>query len=120
MSRHPVASRPPISSTRAPARCSAPSNSPPARCTSDLDHLQGQAMNFRSDNEVGAHPLIIEAVSRAFSSGPAFSYGADKWTEKVESRLRDIFEKPDLCAFPVTTGTAANGLALACCTPPWG
>jgi threonine aldolase len=77
-------------------------------------------MNFRSDNETGAHPSIIEAVSRAFSAGPVFSYGADKWTQQVENRLRDIFDKPDLCAFPVATGTAANVLALACCTPPWG
>jgi len=77
-------------------------------------------MNFRSDNEVGAHPAIIEAVSRAFSAGPVHSYGADEWTRRVEQRLRDLFEKPDLVAFPVATGTAANGLALACCTPPWG
>jgi threonine aldolase len=77
-------------------------------------------MNFRSDNETGAHPLIIEAVSRAFSAGPVFSYGADAWTQRVEHRLRDIFERPDLCAYPVATGTAANVLALACCTPPWG
>ncbi len=77
-------------------------------------------INLRSDNEVGAHPRIIEAVSRAFSSGPAFSYGADEWTQRVERRLRDIFEKPDLVAFPAATGTAANVMALACCTPPWG
>jgi threonine aldolase len=77
-------------------------------------------MNFRSDNEVGAHPAVIEAVGRAFSSGSAFSYGADEWTQRVESRLREIFDKPDLVAFPVVTGTAANSLALACCTPPWG
>jgi threonine aldolase len=77
-------------------------------------------MNFRSDNEVGAHPLIIEAVGRAFSSGSAFSYGEDEWTHRVERRLREIFERPDLVAFPVITGTAANSLALACCTPPWG
>jgi threonine aldolase len=77
-------------------------------------------MNFRSDNEVGAHPAIIEAVSRAFAAGPVHSYGADAWTQRVEQRLRDLFEKPDLVAFPVTTGTAANSLALACCTPPWG
>jgi threonine aldolase len=77
-------------------------------------------MNFRSDNEVGAHPLIIEAVSRAFRAGPVHSYGADEWTQKVEQRLRDIFERPGLVAFPVATGTAANVLALACCTPPWG
>src|SRR5471030_926982 len=77
-------------------------------------------MNFRSDNETGAHPAIIEAVSRAFSSGSVFSYGADPWTQKVEHRLRELFEKPDLRAYPVATGTAANVLALACCTPPWG
>jgi threonine aldolase len=77
-------------------------------------------MNFRSDNEVGAHPAIIEAVSRAFSAGPVHSYGADVWTQRVEQRLRELFEKPDLVAFPVVTGTAANSLALACCTPPWG
>lgn len=77
-------------------------------------------MNFRSDNEVGAHPAIVEAVGRAFSGGTAPSYGADAWTHKVEQRLRDLFERPDLVAFPVATGTAANVLSLACCTPPWG
>lgn len=77
-------------------------------------------MNFRSDNEVGAHPAIIEAVGRAFSSGTAPSYGADDWTQRVEQRLRDLFQRPDLVAFPVATGTAANALSLACCTPPWG
>jgi threonine aldolase len=77
-------------------------------------------MNFRSDNETGAHPAIIEAVGRAFASGSTFSYGDDPWTQNVERRLRDIFERPDLVAFPVATGTAANVIALACCTPPWG
>jgi threonine aldolase len=77
-------------------------------------------MNFRSDNEVGAHSRIVEAVGRAFASGSAPSYGADDWTHRVEHRLRDLFEKPDLVAFPVATGTAANVLSLACCTPSWG
>jgi len=78
-------------------------------------------MNFRSDNEVGAHPAVLEAVMSAFSGGgTAPSYGADEWTHRVERRLREIFEKPDLVAFPVATGTAANSLALSCCTPSWG
>jgi threonine aldolase len=77
-------------------------------------------INLRSDNEVGAHPLIIEAVGRAFTSGSAKSYGADEWTHRVEDRLRTLFERPDLVAYPVAVGTAANVLALACCTPPWG
>ena len=71
-------------------------------------------INLRSDNEVGAHPKIIEAVSRAFSSGSAFSYGADEWTQRVENRLRDIFDKPDLVAYPVGVGKAGktwSGLA---------
>ena len=77
-------------------------------------------MNFRSDNEVGAHPGIVEAVARAFAAGSAPSYGDDEWTHRVERRLRELFERPDLIAFPVATGTAANVLSLACCTPPWG
>jgi threonine aldolase len=77
-------------------------------------------MNFRSDNEAGAHPAIIDAVARAFQAGPVHSYGDDEWTHKVEDRLRDIFEKPDLAAYPVATGTAANVLAIASCCPPWG
>ena len=32
---------------------------------------RGMSMNFRSDNEVGAHPAIIEAVGRAFAGGSA-------------------------------------------------
>src|SRR5689334_13085053 len=80
---------------------------------------RGLKMNFRSDNEAGAHPAIIEAVGRAFTSGNVFSYGEDEWTQKVERRLRDIFEKPDLSAYPFATGTAANVLALACCMPRW-
>ena len=77
-------------------------------------------MNFRSDNEAGAHPAIIEAAREAFRAGPVHSYGADEWTQKVEHRLRDIFEKPDLVAYPVAVGTAANVLALACCSPLTG
>ncbi|SJZ38399.1 L-threonine aldolase [Enhydrobacter aerosaccus] len=77
-------------------------------------------MNFRSDNEAGAHPLILEAVRRAFTAGTAHSYGDDEWTHKVERRLREIFDHPGLVAYPVATGTAANVLALSCCTPPWG
>jgi threonine aldolase len=52
--------------------------------------------------------------------GSAFSYGEDDWTHRVERRLREIFERPDVVAFPVATGTAANVLALSCCTPAWG
>ena len=77
-------------------------------------------MNFRSDNEAGAHPLIIAAVGRAFASGSPAAFGEDECTRRVEQRFREVFDKPDLLAFPVITGTVANALSLACCAPPWG
>ena len=48
------------------------------------------------------------------------SYGADDWTQKVENRLRDDLREARPGGLPVATGTAANVLALACCSPPWG
>lgn len=57
-------------------------------------------MNVRSDNEAGAHPLIIDALRRAFTSGSPASFGEDEWTRRVERRLREVFDKPDLWPFP--------------------
>ena len=68
-------------------------------------------MNFRSDNEVGAHPSIIEAVSRAFSSGSAFSYGADDWTQRVRATRSAASPPPMVAAMasvPGTMGTPAR------------
>jgi len=75
-------------------------------------------MNFTSDNSYGAAPEIIEAMARA-NGGALGSYGADPLALRVEERLRAIFET-DLRVFLVTTGTAANALALASVSPPWG
>ena len=75
-------------------------------------------MNFTSDNSHGAAPEIIEAMARA-NAGALGSYGADPYAARVEDRLREIFET-DLRVFLVTTGTAANALALASVSPPWG
>lgn len=54
------------------------------------------------------------------NGGGALPYGADPWTETLQDRLREVFEAPELTAFPVATGTAANALALSCLCPPWG
>ena len=64
---------------------------------------------------------IIEAADAApCSAGPSAPMAPTRWTQKVEQRLREIFESPTCCAFPVATGTAANVLALAAAAPPWG
>jgi len=75
-------------------------------------------MNFESDNVYGVHPRILAALSHA-NSGTASSYGSDDLSRKAEEKLSEVFEK-DLRAFLVTTGTAANGLALSAITPGYG
>jgi threonine aldolase len=75
-------------------------------------------MNFKSDNVTGAAPEILAALTRA-NTGTLPSYGEDEITKRVGEKLKDIFET-DLAAFPVATGSAANSLALAELTPPWG
>jgi threonine aldolase len=75
-------------------------------------------MNFASDNHYGVHPRILEAMAAA-NAGSAPAYGGDDWTKKAEEQLSKVFEK-EVRSFLVTTGTAANGLALSALTPPYG
>ena len=75
-------------------------------------------MNFASDNATGIAPEILAAIEAA-NHGPAMPYGADEVTRRLEQRFAEVFEHP-VAVFPVATGTAANSLALACLTPPWG
>ena len=75
-------------------------------------------MNFASDNTAGMAPEILDALGKA-NTGYALGYGNDDWTKRVEQRLAEIFEH-EVAVFLVPTGTAANALALAHLSPPWG
>ncbi len=75
-------------------------------------------MNFASDNTAGIAPEILQALV-AGNDGFALGYGNDDVTRAVERRLGEIFER-DVAVFLVPTGTAANALALAHVSPPWG
>jgi threonine aldolase len=75
-------------------------------------------VNLCSDNVSGALPQVVEALAAA-ARGPAMPYGADPWTEGLQARLSEVFERP-VVALPVASGTAANVLSLAGMTPPWG
>ena len=75
-------------------------------------------MNFASDNHYGVHPRIVESLAEA-NTGSAMAYGGDDWTKKSEELLSEVFETA-VRSFLVTTGTAANGLALSAITPPYG
>ncbi|MGA9894228.1 MAG: low specificity L-threonine aldolase [Xanthobacteraceae bacterium] len=75
-------------------------------------------MNFASDNTAPVAPAILDALTAA-NTGYALGYGNDDWTKAVEGRFAAIFER-EVAVFLVPTGTAANALALAHVSPPWG
>jgi threonine aldolase len=75
-------------------------------------------MNFASDNTAGIAPEILQALVSG-NDGFALGYGNDDVTRAVERRISEIFER-DVAVFLVPTGTAANALALAHVSPPWG
>lgn len=76
------------------------------------------SLNLASDNIAPAHPAVLEALAAA-NRGSATPYGKDEATARVEALLAEIFER-EVGVFLATTGTAANALALAQMTPPWG
>lgn len=66
---------------------------------------------FASDNTAGMCPEALQALTLA-NSGFCASYGDDIYTAQTRDAFRDLFEQP--CeVFLVSTGTAANSLALA-------
>lgn len=73
---------------------------------------------YVSDNAVGASPQILEAVVAA-AGGAATPYGTDALSRSVYETIGAVFGHP-VDVFPVGTGSAANGIALAALTPPWG
>ena len=75
-------------------------------------------MNFSSDNVTGVAPEIMAAIAAA-NVGTAAAYGDDATSERLTRRFSELFER-EVAVFPVATGTAANALALATLTPPWG
>jgi len=73
-------------------------------------------MRFFSDNAASAHPKVIEAISASNRLDTA--YDGDEWSQRLDSAFSELFET-EVRAFWVTTGTAANCLALAALCPPY-
>ena len=69
-----------------------------------------QRKSFGSDNHVGVHPAVLQAIADA-NAGDAVSYGADERTEQVTARLREVFGAAG--AFLVPNGSGANVLGLS-------
>jgi threonine aldolase len=73
-------------------------------------------MRFFSDNAAPAHPKVIEAI--AASNRIDTAYDGDEWSRRLDSAFSELFET-EVRALWVTTGTAANCLALAALCPPF-
>jgi threonine aldolase len=76
-------------------------------------------MFFASDNTSGAAPEVLAAVLRA-NDGYALGYGNDGSMARVRDLVRKVFDAPEAAVYLVSTGTAANALALSVHCPPWG
>ncbi|MGH8276296.1 MAG: threonine aldolase family protein, partial [Steroidobacteraceae bacterium] len=71
-----------------------------------------------SDNTATVCPQILEAI-RAANHGLVIPYGEDEWSARLDGALGAWFGTP-VRAFAVSTGTAANALALSTLSPPYG
>ncbi len=73
-------------------------------------------MRFFSDNAASVHPAVLAAMAAANSVDTA--YDGDALSESLDAAFWRLFETP-VTALWVTTGTAANALALAAMCPPY-
>ena len=73
-------------------------------------------MRFFSDNAAPAHPKVIEAI--AASNRLDTAYDGDEWSQRLDGAFSQLFET-QVRAMWVSTGTAANCLALAALCPPY-
>ncbi len=74
-------------------------------------------MRYFSDNATPLHPKVMAAIAAADRVDAP--YDGDGWSARLDSAFSALFETP--CrALWVSTGTAANSIALASLCPPYG
>jgi threonine aldolase len=74
--------------------------------------------NFKSDNVSPVCDAIMAAINAA-NHGSVPSYGGDEFTQALQVAASEVFDT-EVAIFPVTTGTAANALALSQLVAPYG
>src|SRR5450755_3933007 len=75
-------------------------------------------MRFMSDNTASASAEIVNAIIDV-NRGLEPAYSEDRWSKRLDQVFGEFFSA-DVRVFTVATGTAANSLALATVTPPYG
>ena len=73
-------------------------------------------MRFISDNAAAAHPRVIDAIAE--SNRVDAAYDGDEWSRRLDGAFSELFQT-EVRALWVTTGTAANCLALSALCPPY-
>jgi threonine aldolase len=73
---------------------------------------------FKSDNTASVCPEILAAIGAA-NHGAAVAYGVDEWSQRLDAVYGEYFGT-EVRVYAVSSGTAANSLALAVLCPPWG
>lgn len=71
---------------------------------------------FFSDNAAPVHPAVLEALSAANVVDTA--YDGDALSARLDAAFSALFERP-VEAMWISTGTAANSIALAAYVRPW-
>jgi threonine aldolase len=74
-------------------------------------------MRFTSDNSASVCPEVLAAITAA--NTPDAGYDGDALSKALDSAFSALFDT-EVAALWVTTGTAANSLALAALCPPHG
>jgi len=74
-------------------------------------------MRFFSDNAAPVHPAVLAAIANANTVDTA--YDGDTLSRGLDARFSALFGR-EVAALWVPTGTAANALALAALTQPYG
>ena len=74
-------------------------------------------MRFFSDNAAAACPEVLAALAEANRIDAP--YDGDAWSRRLNGAFSELFER-EVEALWVSTGTAANSLALAALCPPHG
>ncbi len=74
-------------------------------------------MRFFSDNAAAACPEVMAALAQANRMDTA--YDGDAWSRRLDEAFSKLFQT-EVTALWVSTGTAANSLALAALCPPHG
>ncbi len=81
--------------------------------------MTDRQLDFGSENTSPVHPAFVSGVMAA-NAGFATNFEDEEWTKGATRSLREFFEHDGLQAFTVTTGTAANAIALGAMVPPYG